>query len=81
MIEEVARRFWRFATPHIFRTGHKLMPVGQNPSRHQRGVLKSAKPKRNIDAVRDVIDEAFGNQNLYADVGVAGLERGDERGQ
>jgi hypothetical protein len=53
------------------------MPVGQYLSRHQRGILKCAKPKYDVDAVGDVIDKAFGNQDMNANIGVGSLERGD----
>jgi hypothetical protein len=79
MADQIPQRLRRLAVLQIVRARHKLMPVGQNPLRHERGIFQGSQPQRDIDAVADVIDVTFGNQDFHANIGIARLERGDQR--
>jgi hypothetical protein len=77
--EEILRRLRRLTRLQIVRARHQLMPVGENPPCDERRVLQVAEPKRDVDAIADVVDETLGNQNLDAYVRIARLERGHQR--
>jgi hypothetical protein len=81
VVDQVLRRPWRLAVLQISRARDKLMPVGENSLRDERGVSQGSQPQRDVDPVADVIDVTFGNQDFHANVGIAGLERGDQRAQ
>jgi hypothetical protein len=75
---EILRRFGWFATGEVGGSSNKLMPVGEDPARDERGVFELAYPEGQIDSLGDLIDDAFGNEDLDADVGVGCLECTDK---
>src|SRR5215469_11143539 len=67
VFQQVLRRSWRLVLLQISRAREQLMPVGQQLSANKAGVLKNADAERKVHALRDVIDDAFGDKHLAAD--------------
>src|SRR5215469_11048982 len=68
-----------FAIRKVCGTRHQLVPVSQNLTSHKRRVFELwVDSERQIDTLRDVIDNPVGNEDLHADVRIGCLESADE---
>jgi hypothetical protein len=56
------------------------MPVRQDSARDERRIFELFSDlEHQVNALGDLIDNSVGNEDLYADVGVGGLECSDQR--
>ena len=69
-----------FAIREVRGTRHQLVPVGQNLTSDKRRIFElRVHAERQIDTLRDVIDNPVGNENVHVDIRIGCLERTDER--
>src|SRR6266853_3503431 len=80
MIEQLMRRFGRFALCQIDRARYKLMPISQDPASDEGGIFELwVDPERKVNTLGDLIDNPVGDEDLYADVRVGSLECANHR--
>ncbi len=78
MPEQVLWAGGRLVFRQIGGAGDELMAVGKDTAGNECGVFHRADAEGEVDAFVDLIDKAFGDQNLDADVGMLLLEGADD---
>jgi len=79
MLEEVPRFLGRLAARQISRTCDELVPVRQDLPRDEGRVFQlRVNPKRQINALGNLIDDPIGDEHLDANVRVGRLECADQ---
>jgi len=67
--------------PHVIGARHKLVPIFEDSPGDERGIFKITDAKGEVDTFGNMIDDAVGDEDLNADIGISLLKGPYERGQ
>lgn len=79
MAEQVARGLGGLVLVEIGRARKQLMPIGQDPSRHQSRIPQRTESEHQINAFHHMIDVSVGDEDVHPDIRMGGLKCVDQR--